>query len=487
MRYAGRGPANNNAVSKKLIEGDQRVSENTGGANLTSSAGTAKMAWVERLAAFMERVVPDAITTSIVLMVLLVALSLGIGTSVPDTLDAYYRGLWNLLAFTMQMTLILVLSLILGATPFFKQIIVSLSRLPKTVPQVVIGAVLTCAVIAYMNWGLSIALGPLVAIHFCRQAEAKGLRVDFLFMMATLAGAGAVWQFGLSGSAPLLVATPGHFLEQTTGIMPLSTTIWAPATIILVISFLIVTAIAGVVLMPKNVRQISEFAAAEASVAERVEEGPPAGERTLAVKMEHSPFVIAPLALMLLAWLYTHFFVKELSLDINSMITIVLTAGVILHRNVANFTRALREAVGLAWPIVLLYHLYAGVAGLIQFTPVGEFLVAIFDPVMTPYTFPLLIVLISAAVSFFIPTSGGQWLIQGFVTVQAAEAVGHSAQRGLLALSVGDHMGNLLTPFWAVVGASIARVDFRLLFGYRLIFAVIWFVMGTLAFTFLPC
>ena len=39
----------------------------------------------------------------------------------------------------------------------------------------------------------------------------------------------------------------------------------------------------------------------------------------------------------------------------------------------------------------------------------------------------------------------------------------------------------------AVVGAGIARVDFRLVFGYRLIFAALWFVMGVLAFTFLPC
>lgn len=446
-----------------------------------------KMAWVEKLAAVMERVVPDAITTSIVLMVALVALALGIGTSVPDTLDAYYRGLWSLLAFTMQMTLILVLSLILGATPFFKQIIVTLSRLPRSVPQVVAGAVLTSGAIAYLNWGLAIALGPLVAIHFCRQAEAKGLRIDFLFMMATLAGAGAIWQFGFSGSAPLLMATPGHFLEKTTGIMPLSTTIWAPATIILVVSFLIVTMIAGVVLMPKNVRPISEFAAAEASVVEPVDDEVPQGKQTAAMWMERSPLIMAPLTLMLLAWLYTHFFVKNLSLDINSMNTIVLTLGVILHKNIFRFTRALREAVGLAWPIVLLYHLYAGVAGLIQFTPVGEFIVSAFDPIMTPYTFPVLIVIVSAVVSFFIPTSGGQWLIQGFVTVQAAESVGASAQRGLLALSVGDHMGNLLTPFWAVVGASIARVDFRLMFGYRLIFAGIWFVMGTAAFTFLPC
>jgi short-chain fatty acids transporter len=326
----------------------------------------------------------------------------------------------------------------------------------------------------------------LVAIHFCRQAEAKGLRVDFLFMLATLAGAGAIWQFGFSGSAPLIMATPGHFLEKETGVLPLSTTIWAWATIILVVSFLIVTIIAGVVLMPKKVRPISQFAAAESSVKEPADEIP-SGPRTAAVWMERSPLVIAPLLVMLLAWLYYHFFVKKLSLDINSMNTIVLTLCVILHRNVFRFTRALKEAVGLAWPIVLLYHLYAGVAGLIQFTPVGEYIISLFDPIMTPYTFPVLIVVISAVVSFFIPTSGGQWTIQGFVTVQAAESVDHSAQRGLLALSVGDHMGNLLTPFWAVVGASIARVDFRLMFGYRLIFAGIWFVMGTLAFTFLPC
>jgi short subunit fatty acids transporter len=73
------------------------------------------------------------------------------------------------------------------------------------------------------------------------------------------------------------------------------------------------------------------------------------------------------------------------------------------------------------------------------------------------------------------------------VTVQTATLVGLSPQRGLLALSVGDHMGNLIAPFWAVVGASIARFDFRAYFGYRLIFAALWFTMGVLAFTFLPC
>jgi short subunit fatty acids transporter len=42
-----------------------------------------------------------------------------------------------LLPFTMQMTLIIVLSSVLGSTPVFRKVVISLSRLPKTTNQVV--------------------------------------------------------------------------------------------------------------------------------------------------------------------------------------------------------------------------------------------------------------------------------------------------------------------------------------------------------------
>ena len=445
--------------------------------------------WVDTLANVMERVVPDAITTSIILLVLLFGLSLTLGTGLTASMDAYYRGLWMLLQFTMQMTLILVLSLILGATSAFKNAIIFLSRLPQTQGQVMTVAVLCGGFVAYLNWGLSIALAPVIAIHFATQAERKGIPIDFLWLMSVLAGGGAIWQFGFSGSAPLLMATPGNFLEQQAGVMPLSTTIWSPAALILVPSFMAAVVFVGVMFMPKTARPVSEFPQA----AKVVEDERPAEvddqprPLTFAQRLERNPIVVVPLALALAGWLYHHFFVRNLSLDINSVNTIVLLLGLVLHGNIHSFTKATQRAVALCWPIVVMYHVYAGLAGLIQFTPVGSFLVRIFDPVLTAYTYPLLIALISTAVAIFIPTSGGQWAIQGAVTVEAAELVGVTAQRGLLALSVGDHMGNLITPFWAVIGAGIARVDFRLMFGYRLIFAALWFVMGVAAFTFLPC
>jgi short-chain fatty acids transporter len=436
--------------------------------------------------------VPDAITTAVILLIGVSIISLSIGNSVTATIDAYYRGLWMLLAFTMQMTLILVLSLILASTTAFKKAVVALSRIPKTSAQVVALAVLCTGFVSYLNWGLGLALGPMIAIHFSREAERKGIGVDFLFMLATMGGAGAVWQFGLSASAPLLMATPGHFLQQTTGIMTLGSTIWSPASIILVITFTLAVIVAGCLFMPKNIRPISEFPESNklgesAATFEDAQPEKPLAGLSFAQWLERSSIVVAALCFALICWLYYHFFTKKLSLDINSVNTIILLLGLLFHRNVARFTAALREAIVSSWPIVVMYHLYAGVAGLIQFTPVGEFLAGLANPIMTSYSFPLLTALISTVVAVFIPTSGGQWLIQGFVTVKAAAVVGVTAQRGLLALSVGDHMGNLISPFWAVVGAGIARVDFRLVFGYRLIFAAIWFVFGVLAFTFLPC
>ena len=76
-------------------------------------------------------------------------LELGLGHPLGETVDAYYRGLWMLLAFTMQMTLILVLALVIAATPVFKKAIAGLSKLPTTATGVVALACLTIATIAY--------------------------------------------------------------------------------------------------------------------------------------------------------------------------------------------------------------------------------------------------------------------------------------------------------------------------------------------------
>jgi short-chain fatty acids transporter len=441
--------------------------------------------WLDRFARAMGRIVPDAITASVMLLLLLFALAIALGNAPAKTLEAYYQGLWMLLPFTMQMTLIIVLSSVLGATPFFKKAIVSLSRIPNTTTQVIALSVVVTALAAYLYWGLGIALTPLVAVHFAREAERKGLRVDFLFLLALLWAANSCWQYGLSSSAPLLVATPGHFLEKMTGVIPLSTTIWSPAALIHELGFVALLIAAGYLLMPKDGRPLSQFPEAYKLTEEaKAEDLRPEG---FSERLEHTSLASAVLCLALAGWLFYHFGVRRLGLDINSLNTILMFLCLLLHRNVHRFTRALQQAVVSSWPVIVIYHLYAGIAGLIQHTTVGEALAGIVASISTPYTFPLLAAVSGTIVAIFVPSSGGQWVIQGFVTSKAAMELGVSVQRGLLALSVGDHMGNLTSPFWYVIVAGIARVNFRDFFGYGLIFALLWFVLGVVVFTFAPC
>ena len=445
---------------------------------------------ITRFAHDLGNLVPDAISSSVILLLTIVGVALAFGNSPGVVTDGYYRGLWMLLPFTMQMTLILVLSAVVSETPFFHRIVVALARKPRTLTQIIAISVVLDAALSYFYWGLGLALAPLIAIHFSAAAEEKGIPVDFPFLLATVGAAQSVWQFGLSASAPLLMATRGHFLESTVGVIDLRSTIWSTPALLMVITFPVCLIVVARLLMPRTVTPLSHFREANALVsgsaepaASRVGEPETAG---FAAWAERSPLVVGVLTAALLSWLYHHFVTRRATLDLNAMNTILLAVAFMLHRNVARFSHAIRRAVTVCWPVLVLYHLYGGIAGLLQFTTVGERIAGAFAAWSTPLTFPLLTAVAGAIVSIFIPSSGGQWVVQGFVTSSAAAQVGTTAQHGLLALSVGDHVGNLVSPFWPVVLAGIARVDFRVFFGYGVVFALLWFTLGVTIVTLLP-
>ena len=416
----------------------------------------------------------------------LVCTSLVLGDSLLTNVDAFYRGLWMLLPFSMQMTLILVLSTVLSLTEAFRRAIRRIADLPQTVTQVIALAVCVNSILSYLYWGLGLAMGPLIAVYFAEAAERKGLRIDFPFFLATVFAAGSVWQFGLSSTAALLMATPGHFLEQEAGIMALGTTIGSlPA----LHGYACVPAVAD----PAGVLPDAEAGEADLGLSGRGGVGatcPGAGSRgrsgcvgLFRLDRAHVP-VPAPAGIALMAWLYHHFVNKGLGLELNSMVTVLLLLALLMQRSFGAFSQAMARAVVSCWPVIVLYQFYGGVAGVLQFTRVGAWFAHVFSDLATPLTFPLLTAVGASIIAIFVPSSGGQWIIQGFVTVSSANALGATPQQGLLALGVGDQMGNLLAPFWVVVAAGIARIDFREIFGHLLVFAMLWFVVGVSIFTF---
>jgi len=443
---------------------------------------------LERFSHLIAGLVPDAITASVVLTLSVTLVAFALGNPVERMADAYYKGLWMLLPFTMQMTLIIVLSSALAATPFLRRAIGGLARLPRSRNQVIVTAFLGAGTASYLYWGLGYALGPMIAIYCAAEAERRGIAIDFPFLLGVTTAAQAVWQYGISSSGPLLVASAGHFLQPVIGIVPLSATIWSPAALIHEAVYAGAAMIAACWLMPRNCRAISQFPESLA-LTKAVQAPVPRSESagSLSEGLERSSAVPAVLCSMFAVWLGYHFVVRRASLDINSLNVTLLLLTFMLYRSVQRFARGVQAGIGASWAVIVLYHLYAGVAGMVQYTNVGEKATLAAASISGTSTFPFITALAGTVFACFIPSSGGQWTVQGFVTVKTAMAVGVSVPRGMLALGVGDHMGNFLTPFWYVVIAGIARVDFRSFFGYGLVFSVIWFVVGVVVFTFAPC
>jgi short subunit fatty acids transporter len=82
---------------------------------------------------------------------------------------------------------------------------------------------------------------------------------------------------------------------------------------------------------------------------------------------------VAALAL-LVTWLVYHFAIKQATLDLNAMNVILLALGFLSYRSVGFVNRVLQAAAPSAWPVLVLYPLYAAVAGLMQHTAVGTVL-----------------------------------------------------------------------------------------------------------------
>lgn len=428
--------------------------------------------------------IPDATAIAVFMLLALGGCALLLGNTLTETTDAFYRGLWMLLPFSMQMTLVLLLSGVLASTPAFRRIVFALAGAPRNATQVFIVSIVLGAALSYLYWGLAYALGPLVAVHFAREAEKRGIVVDFPCLLAAQYAVSSVWQYGLSSTPALLVATPGHFLEKSTGIMPLTTTIWSPASLALVVLFPLALIIMARLLMPRGAEPLSAFPNAEALTRlDPHANAEPSEARGIARWSERSRLVPLALVAMLLGWLWHHFVTKGQSLDLNAMIVFLLIGALLMQGNIANFSRGLAESIKSTWQIVVLYQIYGAVAGVLQYTNVGAAFAGYFASLSTPATFALLSATAGTLVALFVPSSGGQWIIQGFVTSEAAAQVGVSPQIGLLSLGVGDQMGNLISPFWIIVIAGVARVDFRKIYGFCLMFAALWFAMGVAIFT----
>src|SRR5204863_2805307 len=154
-----------------------------------------------------ERWLPDAFIFALLATVIVIAAALAVtGATLVAVVDAWGRGFWELIPFTLQMSLIIITGHVLATSPPMERVIDRIASWPRTPRGAVALVTFVTLACSWVNWGFSLVFGAVLAIEVARRVEGVDYRA---LAAASVLGLGSIWAQGLSGSAALQMATPG--------------------------------------------------------------------------------------------------------------------------------------------------------------------------------------------------------------------------------------------------------------------------------------
>jgi short-chain fatty acids transporter len=431
------------------------------------------------------RWVPDAWVIAVILTI--VAYGLGLiftKATAFQLVQNWGSGFWVLLSFGMQMCLIIMTGYILATTPIFSRLLNGLAGLPKSNKGAIAMMALVSMGLAWVNWGLSI-VGSAVFVRFLVRKQ-KG--VDYRLLVATAyLGLGTMWHSGLSASAPLLVATPKHFLEKDIGIIPITETIFHPFNLLLALAVLVALTIAGPLMHP---RKEETFEADPELIKEAGFEAPPKpkpADMTPALWVEHSPIIniiVAASGIIWLVWYFGKNGWAGINLDVVNFVFLVI--GILLHWTPASFLKAAMEGGSFIWGVVVQFPFYAGIFGIIKFSGLAEVMGDWFTAIATKETYPFIVMWYSGILNYIVPSGGAKWAVEAPYIMAAGKTLGVSGPMTVIAYAWGDMITDVIQPFWAIPLLGVAKLNFRDIMGYCMIYFIIYMVIISAGFLLLP-
>ncbi len=436
----------------------------------------------QALTALSQRWIPSAFSIAVLLTLMTFAIAIATGASPGRTLIAWGDGFWTLLPFAMQMALVILTGYIVSTSPLVEPLFTRLARLPRSPRGAVVTMALVSMGLAWLHWGLSIVGCAMFVRHVARAQP----RVDYrLLVAAAYFGMGATWHSGLSASAPLLVATPGHFLEHRIGLVPISQTIFSPFNLVLTVVVVAVLALLAYVLHPGEADAVCIDADALEALG-RFTEPRRSNATGVASFIDHTWWLNGMIGATGVSWLAWYFATRGFMLTLDVLNFAFLTVGILLHRSPASVIAAAEQGSGLLAGVVLQFPFYAGMYGVIQGTGLSERAGAWIAEAASPRIFPLLLYWYSGIVNYFVPSGGSKWAIEAPYLVDAAERLGVALDQVVVAYAWGDMATDLIQPFWALPLLAAAHLDFRDIMGYATLVFVVYAAVVSLAFWMLP-
>jgi len=445
------------------------------------------------LSRFTERWVPDSWVICMILTAIAFALALGgAGVGPEEAVLAWGDGVWVLLTLAMQFTIAMVAAhACVSSRPVFRL----LDRLaglpdPERPTQAVWLAGAFSLVTGYLNWALCLVACALFVPFLARRNPRTDIRV---MIAAAYLGLGTVWHCGLSGSAPLILATPGNpLLAPSSGaavvdrLYPVTETLFHPFNLGYMLAIGATGLVTAVLLHPRRDAVVLSREQIDAILPTPPAEPPP--PRTPAERLEAFRGWVWGAAL-LLAYPLGHSIATRgfgASWTIDAYNAVFLTAALLLHGRPATFLRACRQGVDSAWGIILQFPFYAGIFGLMQNTGLGAWIGNLFATTASQASYPFVVYAYSALMNLFVPSAGSKWLIEAPYLVPAGEALDVSVVTVLLSYSYGDSTTNLIQPFFAIPILAVTKLRFGDVVGYTFLVALACFAVSAVAMAWIP-
>ena len=421
-----------------------------------------------------NRWLPDPFLFAIILsIVVFIFAMLGTGQGPVTMIQSWGNasGFWSLLAFAMQMALVLVLGSAMASAPVFKRFLARIAAVAKNKRSAIVLTTFVSVICCWLNWGFGLIAGALLA-----KEMAKRIRdVDYRLLIASAYSGFVIWHAGLSGSIPLTISG-GYTIGEETYQAGMNQTVFHPMNLIMCGLILFVMPFVNYAMHPDEEHTITVDPALLENDVDRVYE-----IKTPADRIEHSKILWLIIVVAGFAWIIQYFMgvVKAggsvaNALNLNVVNFIFLFLGLLMHGNLRRYVDAIGDAAGGSAGVLLQFPFYAGIMGMmVAKNADGVSLAGIisdfFVNISTDTTFPLWTFLSAGIVNFFVPSGGGQWAVQGPIVMPAAAKMGIEPGRAGMAIAWGDQWTNMIQPFWALPALGVAGLSARDIMGFLVI------------------
>ena len=415
---------------------------------------------------------PDAFVVAALLTLFTFALAIGVaGYSPTATLESWGDSFWDLLTFTNQITLTLLLGYAFANTPPIRRALLAVAGLARSPGAAYALACLITGFCAMFNWGMSLIAGGIMSRAIGESCRKKGIEIHYPLLVASAFSGFVIWHQGLSASIPLVLATPGHFLESEVGIIGMTETAFTPWSLAVVVITMATLPFVMARLRPGPGETVDQIPDHLTGAPETATDDDPA--ISPAEKVERSRVLNLLIVVTGLAYIGVHFVVRGEGLNLNILNFSFLVAGILLAGSPIRYIQIIVEGGRVAVPFLLQYPFYAGISGVMADSGLATMVVELFTSISSPASLPFFGFLSGGVLNLFVPSGGGQWAVQGPIMMEAAQRVGADLPRVAMSVAFGDQWTNLVQPLAIIPVLTIAGIHLREIMGYCFV-ALLW-------------